>query len=285
MRIVNSGLFTLLLALGLVLGLSSCDSYNKVLKSTDLNYKYEMAKKYYNKGQYYRAQPLLEELLGVYRGTERAEDVYYYYAYCELNQANYTAASYHFKNFAQSFPRSAKAEETEFMSAYALSLESPEYSLDPTSTEKAIEGLQYFINRYPNSEKVKECNETMDRLRRKLEIKAFRSASLYYKMEDYRASAILFKNILVQYPDIDEREEVAFLVVKSFYLLAKNSIESKKKERFEEVVKAFQNFKEEFPRSPWMKEAEDYLRLTHEALVKIEKSTVHSVPPQSNSNP
>ncbi len=285
MRIFNSGLLMFLLALGLATGLSSCDSYNKVLKSTDLNYKYEMAKKYYNKGQYYRAQPLLEELLGVYRGTERAEDVYYYYAYCELNQANYGAASYHFKNFAQSFPRSAKTEEAEFMSAYALSLESPEYSLDPTSTEKAIESMQYFVNRYPESEKVKECNETMDRLRRKLEIKAFRSASLYYKMEDYRASAILFKNILVQYPDIDEREEVAFLVVKSYYLLAKNSIESKKKDRYEEVVRSYQNFKEEFPKSAWMGEAENYLKLTNEALIKIEQSTSTPVSQQTNSNP
>ncbi len=285
MRIVNSSLLTFFLAFGLMLGLNGCDSYNKVLKSNDLNYKYEMAKKYYNKGQYYRAQPLLEELLGVYRGTERAEDVYYFYAYCEMNQANYSAASYHFKNFAQSFPRSAKAEEAEFMSAYALSLESPEYSLDPTSTEKAIESLQYFVNRYPQSEKVKECNETIDRLRRKLEIKAFRSANLYYKMEDYRASAILFKNILVQYPDIDEREEVAFLVVKSFYLLAKNSIESKKKERFEEVVRSYQNFKEEFPKSAWIKDAENYLRLTNEALLKIEKSSTSSVSQQTNINP
>ena len=39
--------------------LSSCGEYNKLLKSTDYEYKYEAAKNYFAKGQYNRAATLL----------------------------------------------------------------------------------------------------------------------------------------------------------------------------------------------------------------------------------
>ena len=51
-------LITLLAALLL----SSCGEYNKLLKSTDYEYKYEAAKNYFAKGQYSRAATLLNEL-------------------------------------------------------------------------------------------------------------------------------------------------------------------------------------------------------------------------------
>lgn len=41
--------------------LSSCGEYNKVLKSTDYEYKYEAAKSYFAKGQNSRAATILED--------------------------------------------------------------------------------------------------------------------------------------------------------------------------------------------------------------------------------
>ena len=41
--------------------LTSCGEYNKVLKSTDYEYKYEAAKEYFAKGQNTKAATLLEE--------------------------------------------------------------------------------------------------------------------------------------------------------------------------------------------------------------------------------
>ena len=45
----------ILLSWGLILIFSSCGEYNKLLKSTDYEYKYEAAKTYFAKGQYSRA--------------------------------------------------------------------------------------------------------------------------------------------------------------------------------------------------------------------------------------
>ena len=40
----------------------SCSKYQKILKSTDLNFKFEKAVMYYEKEDFNRALPLLEEL-------------------------------------------------------------------------------------------------------------------------------------------------------------------------------------------------------------------------------
>ena len=61
---------------------ASCSKYSRLLKSTDFNKKYDMAVIYYNKKNYNKAFPLFEELLSLYKGTDKAEKIYYYYAYC-----------------------------------------------------------------------------------------------------------------------------------------------------------------------------------------------------------
>ena len=53
----------ILITLLAALLLSSCGEYNKLLKSTDYEYKYEAAKNYFAKGQYNRAATLLNELI------------------------------------------------------------------------------------------------------------------------------------------------------------------------------------------------------------------------------
>ena len=49
--------------------LTSCGEYNKLLKSTDYEYKYEAAKNYFAKGQYNRSATLLNELITILKGT------------------------------------------------------------------------------------------------------------------------------------------------------------------------------------------------------------------------
>ena len=44
-----------------------------MLKSRDMDAKNDYAIKLYNKGDYYKALPLFEELITVYRGTKKAE--------------------------------------------------------------------------------------------------------------------------------------------------------------------------------------------------------------------
>ena len=251
--------------------LASCNKYNKLLKSSDFELKYTKAVEYYQKKNYVKALPLFEELMTVYRGTAKAERVSYYYAYCNFGLEDYLLASYHLKNFVKTFPNSESAEEAMFTSAYCYYLDSPPYSLDQENTIKAINEFQLFLNMYPNTTKVTECNEYIDKLRGKLERKAFENATLYYNIEDYKASIQAYKNLLKDYPDNKYREEVNFMIVKSNYLLAKNSIPEKKQERYKSTVESYYKFIDNYKESKYLREAESIFTESQRALKK-EKS-------------
>jgi len=250
---INRIIFLLLLGATLLFACKS--EYQRVLKGNDLPKKYELAKKYYNDKDYFRALELLEELVNIYRGSEEAENIYYYYSYCHFGLKDLISARYHFKNFAETYPRSKYTEECRYMVAYCYFLDSPESSLDQDNTYKAIEALQLFINMYPKSERVQECNLLIDKLRNKLETKSFMNAKVYFDIGDYKSAVFAFKNSINDFPDSDYREEMEFLMVKSSFEYAKQSIEEKKRERFLETIDYYQNFADSYASSKFMKDA------------------------------
>lgn len=240
----------------IMLLLGSCGKYQKVLKSSDFDYKYKMAVKYYEKKDYIRALPLFEELMTVFRGTSRSEDVALYFANCEYEIGDYYLAGFHYKEFVKMFPQSKHAEEAMFKNAYCYYKNSPVSSLDQANTMVALQEFQLFLNMFPNSTRVQECNDIVDRLRLKLETKAFDNARLYYNMAEYKASQQAFMNFAKEFPDSKFREEAAFLQVKSAYLLALNSIETKKPERIKTTMDLYLKFIDAFPKSKYLGQAE-----------------------------
>lgn len=246
--------------------LVSCGNYQRLLKSPDYELKYQMAIKYFQQGDYFKAMQLFDQLIPMVRGTERTENIYYYYAYCYYEQGDNLMASYYFKRFAKDFPGSARAEECYYMSAYCMYLDSPHYNLDQTSTLDAIKELQLFINLYPNSEKVAKANDLIDELRVKLEIKDYEIALLYYKMEEYKAAITTFNNVLKDYPDTKYREDALFYIAKANFKYASQSVPSKKKERFRATMDATNAFLFSFPGSNYMKELQAIRKSTSKAL-------------------
>jgi len=253
----------------IMLVFAGCSKYQRILKSNDFEKKFEVAKAYYDNGKYQKAFPLFEELITVFRGTSKAEDVYYYYAYSNYKLGDFMLAGYHFDNFVRTFPRSDRAEDAQFMNAKCYFLDSSEPSLDQTSTKKAIDELQLFINKYPESPKVDECNDLMDRLRFKLETKAYNGAKLYYRLGEYKAAIFALRNTLAEFPDTRHREEISFMIVRSSYLLADNSIDEKKIERFEQALRECDEFIERYPRASDVKNAESIKEDSKKELEKI----------------
>ena len=84
--------------------LSSCGEYNKLLKSTDYEYKYEAAKNYFAKGQYNRAATLLNELIAILKGTDKAEESLYMLGMSYYNQKDYQTAAQSLSNIIMYIP-------------------------------------------------------------------------------------------------------------------------------------------------------------------------------------
>ena len=240
------------------MALGSCKSkYEKLKASNDNAKKYQEAVKFYNKKEYSKALGLFEDLVTRYRGRTGYEDLYYYYAYTNYKLKDYTAARYHFKTFADTYPASPRAEECRFIAAYCFYLDSPVFSLDQENTQKAIESLQLFINLYPKSDRVTEASKLIQNLRDKLEAKAYANAKLYLTIGDFQSAVIAFNNMLRDYPDTKYAEELEFLIIKSQYEYARVSNERRQEERYNQTIAYADQFAEKYEKSKYLKEAED----------------------------
>ncbi|MFC2128860.1 outer membrane protein assembly factor BamD, partial [Bacteroidota bacterium] len=244
-----------------VLVLSSCSEYNKLLKSGDYELKLTKAKEFYNIGDkksYSRAETLLEELTRIYRADEKAEEVLYYYAKCYYGLEMYVESEYYFGKFAQTYPRSKWAEECNFLCGYSSYLESPSASLDQSDSKNTIEYMLLFIRKFPNSTYVLQCNDIIDEMRDKLVEKSYISAKLYYNMGEFKASIVALNSSINEYPETKYKEEILFLILKSYHNLAINSVISKQKERHQSTVDQYFALVEEFPETTYLKEAQKY---------------------------
>ena len=235
----------------------SCQSeYQKMLKSDNYEQQYDAAIKFYEAKDYYKAYELLEKILPAYRLTDKAEKINYLIAKCYYEEADYLMAAYYFERFVLTFPSSNYAEEASYFSALCYYYNSPSPSLDQTYTSKAISSFQAYINRYPSGIYLKESNSYIAELRNKLEKKAFENSKIYYTTENYRAAVVALRNCLKEFPDSKYREEILFLTLHSSYLLATNSVESKKQDRYEIAISDYHSYIDEYPQGQWSKDAE-----------------------------
>lgn len=225
----------------------SCSNFQKLLKSSDNEVKYTKAIEYYENEDYQKAQQLFEQIQAFFKGTDKAEKIAFFNANCYYKKRDYVLGGYYFKSFATNFSTSSYAEEALYMSAYCSYLDSPRSSLDQTSTHEAIASLQIFINQYPKSTRVAECNKLIDELRAKLEKKDIDIAMLYFKMLDYKASVVSLNNVLKDFPDTKSKELILYSILDAKYQYAINSVYYKRRERLNDASAAYDELIAGFP--------------------------------------
>ncbi len=257
---------TLILYFSVLLVFGSCSGYEKLLKSSDYKLKYNEAKKYYDKGDYYRAQVLYDQIAPVFRGTKEADSVYFFQAMSYFKQNDFIMAGHYFSTFSKTYGGSQFVEQADYMTAFCNYKNSPRPELDQDYSVIAIQSFQLYMIKHPDGKRIEEAKEYIDELREKLVEKSFISARLYYDLEDYKASLVALNNSLLKYPESKYRESIMYMILKSSYMYASKSIASKKKERYQAAVDDYYSFKSEFPESSHMKEANKYYKSSSKYL-------------------
>lgn len=251
---------------------SSCKSnFERTRTSGNSELILTTAFKYYEKKNYQRALTLFELVINTLRGDARAEKAYYEYAQCHYKTNQYLLAAFYFKNFSNTFTNSSLREDAAFMSAFSNYQLSPTFRLDQKATESAIEEFQVFVNLFPTSTKVAECNQLIDELRRKLEQKAFNEGQLYYDLRQYQSAVISFDNLLRDYPESPDVERVRYLIAKASYLLAENSVVEKKADRYGESITRCNDFLEKYPTGKYFKEIKQTRKDAEVAQMAVRK--------------
>lgn len=222
--------------------------------SNDVDAKYDAAFNYFNSGKYRKAASLFESLSVMTTGTERDDTVQFYWGLSNYKNKDYYTAEANFSKFVNNFPRSAFSSEARFMRIDCLYRSTLRYELDQIPTYTAINAIDEYLRDYPNEGRASECIAMSKTLNDRLDKKAFENAKLYYKMEDFKASRVAFKNIIKNDPDNIYREDILYYIAMSSYKYAKNSIPSKQKERYLDFIDDYLNFIGEIPDSPYRKE-------------------------------
>ena len=258
------------LTLGVFL-LSGCaHEFNLVYKSSDSNYRYEYAKECFVKGKYTNAITLLTELITVEKGTENAQESLYMLGMANYFNRDYETAAQTFKRYYQSYPRGVYAEMARYYEGQSLYLRTPEPRLDQSQTVSAIAAYQEYLDAYPDAKLKKEAQQHLFELQEKLVTKELYTARLYYDLGPYfgncteggnnfEACIVTAQNALKDYPFTDRREDFSALIMKSKYELARQSVEEKKVQRYQDAEDECYGFINQFPDSKLRSTAEKYI--------------------------
>ena len=247
--------------------LLSCNEYQKLLNSTDNDTdKYNAAEKYYNDGEFRRANALIEQLIPSYRGKPQGERLVFFFADSYFQIKLYYSAAIQFENFIKSYPNSQRIQEAYFMEAKSYYMLSPLYTLDQDDTYTGIDKLQVFINRFPNSEYVPEALELMDDLQNKLEEKDFEISKQYYTIRDYTSAIKALDNFVADNPGTIFREEALYYKWLSQYEIAINSIESRIVDRVTELERSLDNFLRNYPDTIFIEDLSKKINIAKQLL-------------------
>ena len=274
MKMTSSFLFALCLTL-----LTGCGEFNAAIKHGDAEYKYEVAKACYVKGQYSHAQDLFSSLLVAMKGSGLADECLYMMAMSAYMSGDLETAAASFKKYYQTYPRGLYVEEARYYAGLSLYDNVPDPRLDQSVTSHAIDELQSFLDSYPYTRLKSQAQEMIQKLQDHLVEKEQRSAQLYYDLgnyfmncssggSNYEACIVTSENALRDFPYAlpERREQFMILILRSRYHLARQSVEEKRLERFRQAVDEYYGFANEFPESNYLKEAQTYLIKSQKAL-------------------
>ena len=257
----------LLIALLAVMTLGSCKSqFELLLNSNDVDAKYDAAFEYFNNKKYSKAASLFESLSVLTNGTEKDDTVRYYWGLSNYMFKDYYTAETNFEQFVASYPRSPFTSEARYLRLDCLNRQTLRYELDQTPTYKAINEISSYILEFPDNTHMRECRDMLVDLNERLDKKAYESAKLYYKMEDYLASRIAFKNVLKDDAENMYREDILYYIAMSSYKYAYQSVPAKQKERYLSFIDDYLNFIGELPDSHYRKELDSIYKKAQKAI-------------------
>lgn len=246
--------------------LPACGEYQRVLKSTDPNVKYEYAKRLYDQGKYAQAASILQEIVSIVKGTEKAEDTLYMLGMSNYHTKDYLNSGAYLSSYYKRYPKGKYVEDARYYCGYGYYLDSPDPQLDQTGTIKAIEEMTNFLELYPTSPRVPEVQTAIFNMQDKLALKQLQNAQLYYNLgtyggNNYDSAVIVAQNALKAYPYAKYKEQLEMLILKSRFQEAEQSVAEKKAERYATVIDEYFSFINNYPESSYRSEADNIYKI------------------------
>lgn len=193
-----------------------CSRSQVDLAVDDIDERFEKGKMYLEKKKYYRAQQEFEYVLLRGRHTDLGDEAQFYLAESYFFNKEYLLAISEYDRLVRQMTYSPFVHKSRYRICQSYVKKSPKYFHDQDYTTKAIDKLQEFIEDYPESEFRNEVIESLEFLRTKLARKAYESAILYAKMEEYESAIRYYNELLTFYYDTDYADRARLGIVKIY---------------------------------------------------------------------
>ncbi|WGH27424.1 MAG: tetratricopeptide repeat protein [Candidatus Bostrichicola ureolyticus] len=212
----------------------------------------------YKQKKYYEAIKLYNLILNKFDNLKLniKNNIKYKIAMSYFFLKKYNIAILHFIDLNKSEKDLNKAEKALYLSGYCYYLLSPDYYLDQKITYKAIEIFEFFKLKYPNSKYINIVNYLLNNLNKKIEIKNFKIAIYFYKVNRYQEAIIFLKNFIKDFPYSSLKEEAFFyMIISQFKLYSNSTNKIIKKKLLEEANIMYNKFIQDFPKSIYIEKA------------------------------
>ncbi len=180
---------------------------------------WQKAKSLFARERYLRAQSVLHDIVLNYSGSAVIDSAQFYLALTSFETEDYLVAADEFRRVLEQYPSSALVGDALYFEARCYYQLSPQYTLDQSNTNKALQGFQRFLEEYPTHALADSGYRYLGLTRSKLARKVYAAATLYYGLREY-ASAVLYADVVLDnYYDTPLAEHAQFLKARSFYAL------------------------------------------------------------------
>lgn len=161
---------------------------------------------------------------------------------------NYIQAEAKYRDFLNRFPTSDQAAYAQFQIANSLAQRIEKPDRDQSATLDALNAYQELIRLYPTSQYAEEAEEKLEVVRENLAAHELIVGRFNYKFRNYQGAVIRLENLVESYPDFSRLDQ-------ALYLLGMSYQQSNSPELWLKAVNVFERLNEEFPDSPYAKDA------------------------------
>lgn len=204
----NWGMMRFLAAGLAVLMLSACTKGKQLSHEQSCAERWEKLKSKYEEKEFFEIRLPLNELITECPGTHFTEEALFTLAESYFHLEDWIEAEAEYRSFLRNFPNSEKfAEKAHYRLAQTMANQVMIPQRDQENTVEAIDQLQRYATRYPESSFADSALQIVQKLKKQLATKELQIARLYRRMNEPQAAAIYYKDLLRKYPEhVDTRE-------------------------------------------------------------------------------
>ena len=159
-------------------------------------------------------------------------------------------AASEYREFISLYPYSPSAAYAQYQIAMTFFKKAHKPGRDQTKTRQALEEFKQVVTKYPLSEEADMANEKIIECEERLAKHSLNIAIHYYKRNAYKATISRLTEILTQYPNFSEMENVYFYLADAYYQSGKT----------EQSIPYFRKLISDYPESGHADEAQERLQ-------------------------